>query len=114
MSDKFKMSGTITQVSGVKNGTTKKGDEWKSLTVCVKENTDDYPNELALDYFKTGEAVKFIDGFKGQVGQAVDVEFTANVREHSGRYYNSLNLWSINIVSEPVSSGGGEIDDMPF
>lgn len=114
MSSKFKMSGKITQVSGVKSGTTKKGDEWKSLTICIKENTDEYPNEVAIDYFKMGDNVKFIDGFKGKVGDDVEADFTATVREHNGRYYNSLNLWSINIVSEAVASGGGEIDEMPF
>jgi len=113
---KFALNGTITQVSEVKSGTTQKGKDWKSITVCVKENSDEYPNEVALDYFKMDENVKFIDGFKGKIGDSVECEFTASVREHNGRYYNSLNLWSINIVSEAVASGGGNDlgSDLPF
>ena len=113
--DKFKLSGVVKNITEVKEGTTKKGEPFKSLTIVVEQVGVQYPNTVALDYYKQGDNVKFIDGFKAKVGDAVDVEFNSSSNEYNGRFYNRLNLWSINIVSSsaPVAVEDDELG-LPF
>ena len=51
-------TGRITEISTIKNGKTKKGDDWASLDFEVTEsnpNNPDYPQIALFSFFKSGE-----------------------------------------------------------
>ena len=118
--DKFKMNAVISHISEPTTGKTKTGEPSKKLTVVLTQLGVQYPNSVALDYYKSGDNIKFIDSFikDNNVGDEVEVEFNSSAREYQGKYYNSLGLWNISTVksatAEAAGGSGEESSDLPF
>ena len=68
----------------------------KKLTLVI-DTKEQYNNEYALDYFKSGEYVKYVDEFAkyNKIGDQVEVEFNVNSKKYNGKYYTNLSLWKI-------------------
>lgn len=107
----FKISGTVTAVTNQRNGTTKKGQEYQSCEITVKEHSEQYPNEISLGYMGMGDKLQYYKVPK--VGDEVDVEFKCKQNEYKDKKYNQLSIWKMNILSSSVV-GGAKEDDLPF
>jgi single-strand DNA-binding protein len=88
----FTVKGTIIEIEDIQ--IFESGAKKLTLVIDTKEQ---YNNEYALDYFKSGEYVKYVDEFAkyNKIGDQVEVEFNFNQKKYNGRYYTNLNLWKI-------------------
>ncbi|MBL4880661.1 MAG: DUF3127 domain-containing protein [Oleispira sp.] len=91
----FQVTGNITQIAEVKEGTTKAGDAFKTLSFLV-DTGEEYNNIYSFDLYQSGEKDN-IDKFLqyNKVGQNVDVKFNVRTNEYKEKYYTSLQAWSI-------------------
>ena len=107
--------GKIEKVLDKVSGTSKtSGNEWVKQDFVLK--TDDKYNNL---YAFTVFGQEKVDNFAkyNKVGDTVKVSFNVSTNEYQGKYFTSLNAWSIfkegnaesNNVAEPVAE-----DDLPF
>lgn len=92
----------------------------KKLTLVI-DTKEQYNNEYALDYFKSGEYVKYVDEFAkyNKIGDQVEVEFNVNSKKYNGKYYTNLSLWKITKIAAgnpaPQNQSNVEEDgDLPF
>jgi hypothetical protein len=92
----------------------------KKLTLVI-DTKEQYNNEYALDYFKSGEYVKYVDEFAkyNKIGDQVEVEFNFNQKKYNGKYYTNLSLWKITKIAagnpEPQNQSNVEDDEnLPF
>lgn len=92
----------------------------KKLTLVI-DTKEQYNNEYALDYFKSGEYVKYVDEFAkyNKIGDQVEVEFNVNSKKYNGKYYTNLSLWKITKIADgnpaPQNQSNVEDDgDLPF
>ena len=112
----MKVTGVITKIQPVEEGTSKTGKEWKKLTF-VLETSEEYNNIYALEVFSEEKVDNFVKFNK--VGQSVDVEFNVSCNEYKEKYYTSLQAWKIfkaETVNEIPQMEGtiNELDDLPF
>jgi len=92
----------------------------KKLTLVI-DTKEQYNNEYALDYFKSGEYVKYVDEFAkyNKIGDQVEVEFNVNLKKYNGKYYTNLSLWKITKIADgnpaPQNQSNVEDDgDLPY
>ena len=89
----MKLSGKITRVMPLQEGTSQQGAQWRKQSFVVME--DDaaiaFPNEMVFDVFNDR-----IPETALSVGQHVDVHFGVRTREYNGRVYNDVNVVKIN------------------
>ena len=83
----LQFTGTITEIKGVRTGTTEKG-EWANAEFEVTESNPEnalYPQVGLFDFFKNGEHVKFAKDFKNfnPVGTVVTVHFNLKKNEYT-------------------------------
>ncbi len=89
----MKISGKITKVMPLQEGTSQQGAQWRKLTIVVMEDDPSimFPNEMALDLFNDK-----IPSTPLSVGQHVEVYFGVRTREYNGRVFNDLNVFKFN------------------
>ena len=92
----------------------------KKLTLVI-DTKEQYNNEYALDYFKSGEYVKYVDEFAkyNKIGDQVEVEFNVNSKKYNGKYYTNLSLWKITKIgaANPAPQNQSNVEDdgdLPF
>lgn len=92
----------------------------KKLTLVI-DTKEQYNNEYALDYFKSGEYIKYVDEFVkyNKIGDQVEVEFNVNSKKYNGKYYTNLSLWKITKIADgnpaPQNQSNVEDDvDLPY
>ncbi|MCR5780792.1 MAG: DUF3127 domain-containing protein [Bacteroidaceae bacterium] len=85
----MKLSGKITKVLPLQEGTSQQGATWRKQTIVVLEDDPQvpFPNEVAFDLFNDR-----IPETALTVGQHVDVHFSIRTREYNGRIYNDINV----------------------
>jgi hypothetical protein len=85
----MKLSGKITKVLPLQEGTSQQGANWRKQTIVVLEDDPQvpYPNEVVFDLFNDR-----IPETALTVGQHVDVHFSIRTREYNGRIYNDINV----------------------
>lgn len=92
----MKLSGKITRVMPLQEGTSQQGAQWRRQTIEVMEDDANvaFPNEVVFDLWndRIGETAL-------AVGQHVDVHFSTRTREYNGRLYNDVNVVRISILS---------------
>ena len=126
--------GKITEISTIKNGKTKKGDDWASLDFEVTESNPqnaDYPQIGLFSFFKMGEYVKYAQDFNQyhKLGDEINVEFNLKCQKYTkkdgsgeGKFYKN-ECWKLEKVSEVIEGtpvvdqpkgDDNEPDDLPF
>lgn len=113
----IKERGTITFKSDVQSGVSARGTNWYRQTVVVDiQGFSGSYRKLALSV--TGDLVQDLQNYA--VGQQVDVHYSVKAREYQGRWYNDVDLYKIERVTEEASpapnipaSAEGE-GDLPF
>jgi len=108
--------GKIEKVLEAKKGTSKKsGEEWISQEFVVKTG-DKYNNLYCFSIFGQEKVDNFAKYNK--VGDAVKVSFNVSTNEWQGKYFTSLQAWSV--FKETGEANGQEpvvsdvVDDLPF
>ena len=108
--------GKIEKVLEAKKGTSKKsGEEWISQEFVVKTG-DKYNNLYCFNIFGQEKVDNFAKYNK--VGDAVKVSFNVSTNEWQGKYFTSLQAWSV--FKETGEANGEEsvasdaVDDLPF
>lgn len=95
--------GKIFQLGENLAGTSKDGKEWIKKTVVI-ETTDTIQKKVAFTAFgeqRVGDCVYTIqDGQVRyfQVGDLVKISFAPNSREHEGRWFTELSLFSMKLM----------------
>ena len=124
-------TGTITEISTVKTGKTKKGEDWASLDFEVTElnpRNADYPQIALFSYFKSGEYFKYANEFSCKVGDIVDVDFSMKCQVYQkkdgsgqGKFYKNdcftVKKAEATETPQPLSTTTNvveEDDDYPF
>ena len=89
----MKISGKITRVMPLQEGTSQQGGRWRKLTIVVMEDDPSimFPNEMALDLFNDK-----IPATPLSVGQHVEVYFGVRTREYNGKVFNDINVFKFN------------------
>lgn len=90
----MEFKGTVTHIGKEKSGTSKSGKDWVKQEVVIKD-FNQYPNTICFEAFNKQDTVMNL-----QIGDVVNVVYNANAREHNGKYYNSLSLWSVQIQND--------------
>lgn len=87
----MEITGHITAIMEPMAGTSQGGKEWKKRELVVEENESKFPNSIVVTAFN--QKVDQIALF--QVGDNVRIKFDVSARAYNGRYYNNVNLYTI-------------------
>ena len=130
MSTELKVTGKITVIPEKITGEKKDGSGTWEKQIFVVDNGAEYNNLFAFEVFGEEKVANFHQYNK--VGYSVDVKFNISTNEYKGKYYTSLQAWSVfkaEAVSEdraatepydlpPLQNGrqGAPVvaDDLPF
>ncbi|MCD8211162.1 MAG: DUF3127 domain-containing protein [Prevotella sp.] len=109
----MEIEGRIIAVLPVKEGTSQKGNTWKSQDYVI-ETHDNYPKKCCFNVF--GE--EKIKNFDIKEGDELSVSFDIDAREYQGRWFNSIRAWKVERLNPGGTQAGGFGepigDDMPF
>jgi len=108
--------GKIEKVLEAKKGTSKKsGEEWISQEFVVKTG-DKYNNLYCFNIFGQEKVDNFAKYNK--VGDAVKVSFNVSTNEWQGKYFTSLQAWSVfketGEANSEAPAASDAVDDLPF
>ena len=112
----LKVTGTITKVLEVEQGTSKAGKEWQKLSFILDTKTE-YNNIYCFEMFGEEKVNQFNQYNK--VGDEVEVSFNVSTNEWKDKYFTSLSAWKVfKATAEsqepaPVNAEESE-DDLPF
>ena len=108
------ISGKLVKILDVESGTSKAGKEWKKGGLVIDTGSQ-YNPEIAFSLFGE-DKIKLTNNYK--VGDELTVSFNLSSREHNGKYYSSVDAWSIARVGEKQmaesNSSEDESGDLPF
>ena len=113
----LKVTGTITKVLEVEQGTSKAGKEWQKLSFILDTKTE-YNNIYCFEMFGEEKVNQFNQYNK--VGDEVEVSFNVSTNEWKDKYFTSLSAWKVFKARDeephpqPVVGGEQESDDLPF
>ena len=107
----MEIKGKIKHVSEVQEGEGKNG-AWAKRIIVITEDVEQYPNEMVLSMFKSGEHIDYAkDKFNYAIGDMVSVEYNTRANEYNGNWYGDNSIWKIQKVGTTSSP---EINDVPF
>ena len=116
----LQITGTITKITDVQEGTAKSsGKTWKKLGFVV-HTTSEYPKDVFFSVFGEEKVENFLKFNK--VGQTVDVSFNVESREYNDRFYTDLQAWKVFTNASGSEAAKTEApkeefhkaDDLPF
>ena len=89
----MKITGKITVVLPLQEGTSAKGTAWSKQTAVVEESEGQYPQSLAFDMMS--DKIVALN-----VGDVVEINFDTKAREYQGKYFNNINAWKVTVVGQ--------------
>lgn len=112
----MQVTGKITRIGKLEEGTSKAGKAWKKVTFVV-ETSDDYNNIYPFTIFGEEKVDKFLQYNK--VGYSVDVDFNISAREWQDKYFVDLQAWKVfkaqgEASNQPEMTEEEAGDDLPF
>ncbi len=120
----MEIKGKITRILPPASGMSKAGNEWKKQEFVIETTEDQYPKQVCFTLFN--DKISLISGLKP--GTEVNVSFSVESREFSGKWYHNINAWKVDraeqgapasfppefipgdIPPEPMDDG----NDLPF
>ncbi len=89
----MKLTGKITKVLPLQQGTSQQGAEWRKQPIVVMEDDPsiNFPNEVIFDLFNDRIPTEPL-----AVGQRVEVFFSVRTREYNGKVFNDVNVTRLN------------------
>jgi len=103
--------GRITEISQIKVGKTKNGEDWASVDFEITEsepNNPEYPQIALFSFFKSGEYFKYANEFNdfNKLGDEVIVEYNFKCNKYAkkdgsgeGKFYK-VECWKLTKVTE--------------
>lgn len=115
----FQVTGKITKVLELQQGTSSAGKEWQKQSIIV-ETDEQYNNLYCFEIFGAEKVEDFNQRY--HIGDKVAVDFNINTNEWNEKYFTSLPMWKIDIVEKAnqqsvppeVDNQGSKPKDMPF
>ena len=113
----LKVTGTITKVLELEQGTSKAGKEWKKQSFILDTKTE-YNNIYCFEMFGEERVNQFNQYNK--VGDEVEVSFNVSTNEWKDKYFTSLSAWKVfknnDQTQAPVEAAveSSNDDDLPF
>jgi hypothetical protein len=101
----MELKGSITKILPLEQGTTKDGKVWQKQNFIVSNN-DGYEGKEAIYCFEIfgEEKAQNFNKFN-KLGDNVEVSFNISTNEWQGRYFTSLQSWTVfKLVNEPVNN----------
>ncbi|MBR4755330.1 MAG: DUF3127 domain-containing protein [Bacteroidales bacterium] len=107
----IKEKGIITQLMPEVNGTSKAGNAYTIREFVIEVNDEGYKNNI---HFKAmGNTVRDLEDAKA--GDPVEVTYKPTSREHNGRWYDEMRLFSVRITRQPQTTKEEDAsNDLPF
>lgn len=104
----MQLTGKLIELLPLQSGTGRNGT-WKKQDVII-ETDGQYPKKVCLSIW--GDK---IDENKLQVGNMLMLDFDAESREFSGKWYTDLKVWKIDVLSavSAASPTTGNLPDFP-
>jgi len=109
MSTELKVTGKITAIPEKITGEKKGGSGTWEKQIFVVDNGAEYNNLFAFEVFGEEKVANFHQYNK--VGYSVDVKFNISTNEYKGKYYTSLQAWSV--FKDETEKGETEPYDLP-
>ena len=94
MANELTISGRITSVLPLQQGTSKAGNPWQKQEYIL-DTGGQYPKKVCFSLF--GDS---ITKFPLQVGQDVTVSIGIESREYNARWYTEVNAWNVTYASQ--------------
>ncbi len=116
----LKITGKITSIADVENGTSKAGKDWQKQTFVI-DTGEKFNNIICFQVFGADKCEALTKYNK--VGDVVNVSFNVSSREYNGKYYHNLDAWMIKstdenvndlAISEPQTFDDNGVADLPF
>jgi len=92
----MEFTGKLINIAEPKSGISKTGKEWKSLEI-VAEDHEEYTHKGVFKIFGADKVDNFLGYHK--IGDEVKVSFDLNASEWNGKWYNSLDAWKVELIS---------------
>ena len=120
----MQVKGTIIQILKIESGVSKAGKEWKKREFVIETN-EQFPKKVCFTLF--GDKISMIEPYSE--GTEIEVFFSIESRDFSGRWFHNINAWKIegaaansarpyppefsigDIPPEPADDNG---NDLPF
>jgi len=118
----MEITGRITQVLKLEDGTSKAGREFKKLSFLV-ETDETYNNKYCFDLFQMNdneEKKLIVDNFLKYNKENDHVTVSFNIKtsdEWNGKYFTNLSAWMVKkgeVTASPDLNSSDTEDDLPF
>lgn len=115
MSQKFKVSGVISDIVVTEN-VTKSGEPWKAAEFTVTEEVSKYPNAIRLKQFGIGDKTKYVDSFisSNKSGDRVTVEYSSVVRKYENKKTGKVSFFQENNVWKVEGNSNSSVSNKPL
>jgi len=88
--NELQLTATLIKKCETETGTSKSGKQYQNRTFVV-EVGGQYPKQVACNLF--GDKTSYIDKFNE--GDEITVKFSVESREYNGKYFTSINAYSV-------------------
>jgi hypothetical protein len=95
----LQIKGKIAQLLKPESGVSKVGNSWTKREFVI-ETEEQFPKKVCFTLF--GDKSTLVDGFSA--GDEVEVSFNIDAKEYNGKWFNSVNAWKIERVSNESGS----------
>ena len=92
--------------------TTVWANSMEKIMLWIEEVDTTYPNSIVITFLKD----KALMANSYQLNDVIDVQINAKIKEYEGKSYNSINGWSIKLISKGSNQAIVRDDDqdIPF
>lgn len=118
----LEFTGILIHKGDIQSGTSASGKAWSKMSFVVQDDAQ-YPNSMLFEAFNKTSFVE-----KVSIGSEVKVKFNALARQYNGNYFNTLSMYSLEVIKwykeapvperEPQRENNPQMDeeqdDLPF
>ena len=96
----MEIKGKIVQILEPVSGVSKAGRDWSKQEFVVEIPDEQFPKQVCFTLF--GDKTGLLNGI--QTGVEVNVSFSIESREFSGKWYHNINAWKVDVLSSDNKS----------
>ena len=91
----MEIKGKIVQILEPVSGVSKAGRDWSKQEFVIEIPDEQFPKQVCFTLF--GDKTSLLNGI--QAGTEVNVSFSIESREFSGKWYHNINAWKVDVLS---------------
>ena len=91
----MEIKGKIVQILEPVSGISKAGRDWSKQEFVIEIPDEQFPKQVCFTLF--GDKTSLLNGI--QSGTEVNVSFSIESREFSGKWYHNINAWKVELLS---------------